>query len=245
MSRIRVYPYKQGSRSARALADALGGRVLKLEGSRFRPRPGDLIINWGSTTCPFQDRLNNPVAVVQASDKLIAFEAMQEQGVRVPDFWTSAAEIPDDAFPIVCRTVLSGHSGAGIVVADSREQLVNAPLYVRYVPKRDEYRVHVVRGEVIAVQRKARREDAENPNWRIRNHANGFNFVRGGVEAPADVIEQSIMAVAALGLDFGAVDCGFNERHQQATVYECNTAPGLEGQTIQDYAQAFRRLTNA
>lgn len=246
--RIRIYPYKQGSRSAASLAAALGGRVLKLEGSTFRPRPGDLIVNWGASATPFAvgrdnlNLLNVPMCTQVAADKLRSFRSLRDGGVRVPDFWTSTAEIPPDAFPIVCRTVLNGHSGRGIVLADTAADLVPAPLYVRYVPKRDEYRVHVLRGRVIAVQRKARRTDVEDPNWRIRNHANGFNFVRDGVVAPDDVIAQSIMAVAALGLDFGAVDCGFNERHGQATVYEVNTAPGLEGTTITDYASAFREL---
>ena len=44
--RVRVLPYKQGSRGAKALATALGGKVLKLEGSKFVRRPSDLIINW-------------------------------------------------------------------------------------------------------------------------------------------------------------------------------------------------------
>lgn len=251
MTRIRIYPYKQGSRSARALADALGGRVLKLEGSRFRPRAGDLIINWGATRCPFQDRLNSSASVVQASDKLCAFDALRDNGVRVPRFWTNREEIPNDydyaegRRPIVCRTVLNGHSGRGIVLANSPAELVHAPLYVEYVPKQEEYRIHVVGGVVVATQRKARRMDVENPDWKVRNHANGFNFVREGVVAPADVTAQSVAAVAALGLDFGAVDVIWNERRQEAYVLEVNTAPGLEGTTVDDYANAFRGMINA
>ena len=45
MGRIRILPYRQGSKSAKALAEALGGKVLKLENSSFIPREGDLIIN--------------------------------------------------------------------------------------------------------------------------------------------------------------------------------------------------------
>ena len=124
--------------------------------------------------------------------------------------------------------------------AENAGELVNAPLYTRYVPKQDEYRVHVFGGRVIAVQRKARRNDVENPNWRIRNHANGFVFAREGVVAPQQVIEQSIMAVAALGLDFGGVDVIFNRHRDTAYVLEINTACGLEGQTVNDYADAIR-----
>lgn len=243
--RIRVFPYKQGSASARALADRIGARVLRLRGSTFRPRRDDVLINWGSgsaTPGGYARTLNGHAAVAAAANKLSAFTIMRDAGVSIPEFWTDRNAIPADAYPIVCRTVLSGHSGRGIVVADTPDQLVQAPLYTRYIPKQDEYRVHVVAGEVIAVQRKARRTDVENPNWRIRNHGNGFNFVRGGVDAPAHVLEQSIIAVRSLGLDFGGVDVVWNARRQLSYVLEVNTACGLEGQTVDDYAGALARV---
>jgi len=241
--RYRIRAYNAGSRSARALADALGGRVLRAVGSTFRPRRDDVIINWGSSNdydSGLASIINRPAAVATAANKLRSFEALRQAGVRIPDFWTSAQDVPDDAFPCVCRTILSGHSGAGIHMAATRDELVRAPLYVKYVPKQDEYRVHVAFGRVIAVQRKARRTDVENPNWQIRNHANGFVFAREGVVAPDDVIAQAVAAVAAMGLDFGGVDVIWNNRRNEAYVLEINTACGLEGQTVNDYAEAFR-----
>lgn len=245
--RIRLRSYKAGSRSATALAAALGARVLRTTGSTFRPRAADLIVNWGGSA-PIEGParvLNSPAAVAVASNKRSSFEAFRAAGVSIPDFWTARADVPDDAFPCVCRTILSGHSGAGIVVAETREQLVDAPLYVRYVPKQDEYRVHVFQGRVIAVQRKARRLDVENPNWRIRNHANGFVFARDGVVAPELVVNSAISAVSALGLDFGGVDVIWNDRRGAAYVLECNTACGLEGATVDDYAGAIREFARA
>lgn len=242
--RIRFRAYKAGSRSATALATALGARVLRITGSTFRPRRDDVIINWGGST-PIEGParvLNNPAAVAVASNKLRSFEAFRDAGVSIPEFWTDRTAIPGDAYPIVCRTILSGHSGAGIVVAETPEELVNAPLYVRYVPKQDEYRVHVFQGRVIAVQRKARRLDVESPNWRVRNHANGFVFARDNVVAPESVVASACAAVAALGLDFGGADVIWNERRATAYVLEINTACGLEGATVDDYAGAIREF---
>lgn len=257
MPRYRVLPYRQGSRGARALADALpGGRVLKLEGSRFIPRNDDIVINWGRTdglppgyigrmntrVCTV---FNGPDDIVRASNKLRFFELMTEAGLNniIPDWWARREDIPDDAFPVVCRTVLAGHSGEGIVIAATRDELVNAPLYVKYVKKQDEYRVHVgVRNErtsIISVQRKARREGFENPNWQVRNHQNGFVYVRGGVNPPQTVLDSAMLALRATGLDFGAVDVIFNQHQGRAYVLEINTAPGLEGQTVEDYARFF------
>lgn len=242
---IKIYPYKQGSRSARALAEALGGRVLRREGSCYRYHPGDLIINWGASDCPFHGAINqsvihNPMAAM--SNKLSAFQLFSYVGVNIPNFWTNPQDIPADAYPIVCRTLLQGHSGAGIVVAETPDQLVPAPLYTQYMKKKDEYRIHLMGESIIAVQRKAKRRGEENINTRIRNHDNGYVYVREGVVAPAQCVEQAQAALVASGLDFGAVDVIWNDHYQRATVLEINTAPGLEGRTIQDYADAFRAL---
>ena len=43
-------------------------------------------------------------------------------------------------------------------------------------------------------------------------------------------------------VDFGAVDVVWNQQNGQAYVLEINTAPGLAGQTITSYANAFRRF---
>lgn len=249
MPRFRVLPYRQGSRAASSLAQALGGRVLRLEGSTFRPRPGDIIINYGNADRRQWEKCTvNNVDIRFATNKLNFFQKMQDEGQQdlIPQFWTRMEDIPDEAFPIVCRTELAGHSGAGIVMSNDRAALVRAPLYVKYIPKQQEYRVHVGhrRGEsiIIAVQRKARNRDVPDGevNWRVRNHANGFIFVRNGFEAPQAVIDGAKEALRISNLDFGAVDVIWNERQQRAYVLEINTAPGLEGQTIEDYANFFR-----
>lgn len=268
MTRYRILPYRQGSKSARALADALGGKVLKLEGSKFKPKPDDIIVNWGNTTPSYSTPpILNPWHVIkQASNKLLFFKAMQEVNPDLtPKFWTSKEDIPDDAYPVVCRTVLAGHSGDGIVIADTVSDLVDASLYVKYEKKKDEYRVHVGRipykqtsldvlgdpdevdningyeYKIIAVQRKARRNGHENPNWQVRNHSNGFVFVRGGLNPPPPVLAVASQALTASGLDFGAVDVIWNAQQEKPYVLEINTAPGLEGQTVADYAKFFSK----
>lgn len=248
MNKIRIYPYKAGSRSAKALADALGGKVLKLRGSSYRASPGDLVINWGASDSPFRGAVvaNQPEAIRLAANKLHAFNKMKEANVSIPTYYTQARDIPRDAFPVLARTTLTGHSGRGIVVCNDPAGIVPAPLYVRYVKKKDEYRIHVLRRangdtSIITMQRKAKREGAENANFMIRNHDNGFVFVRQDVHPPANVIEEAKKALVALGLTFGAVDVIYNEASRKAYVLEINTAPGLEGQTIEDYANAFRR----
>ncbi len=246
----KVLPYRQGSRGARELATALGGRVLRLGGaSRYVPRAQDLVVNWGNADPPnlHPARVINGRGIRAASNKRTFFERVHEHAPdAIPPYWTSAADIPDNAFPIVCRTTLAGHSGEGIVIAETRANLVNAPLYVKYIKKQDEYRVHVgkrgVQIDVIDVQQKRRRQDHENPNWQVRNLAGGFIYAREGVEPPVCVLDVARRAFTCIDLDFGAVDVIYNARENRAYVLEVNTAPGITGTTVERYVNYFRSL---
>jgi hypothetical protein len=261
MTRFRTIPYKAGSRSARALTQALGGLQLRLQGSTFRPRVNDVIINWGNTNPPPLPRgplgvrqyryLNEPDDIIRASNKLRFFQLLTEDGLQgiIPEWWTDMAAIPDTAFPVVCRTVLAGHSGQGIVIANNRAELVRAPLYTKYIKKQSEFRLHFgnhpnAHFELIAVQQKRRSRDVpdDQVNWQVRNHQNGFIYARDNVDCPACVRTAAQRAFEATGLDFGAVDVIYNEREGRAYVLEINTAPGLEGQTLTDYINFFNQF---
>jgi glutathione synthase/RimK-type ligase-like ATP-grasp enzyme len=194
--------------------------------------------------------INKPAAVKLASNKLSFFNHVKDS-VRVPffttDFNEAKAEILDKDAIVVVREKLTGHSGEGLVILEDEEdwEMYNhsrAKLYVKYIPKFDEYRIHVNAGEVIDIQRKALRNDIdrEEANWHVRSHANGFIFARNeDKKPPQDVLDQSVAAVVHCGLDFGAVDVVWNKYHGQAFVLEINTAPGLEGETVETYTRAF------
>ena len=255
--RVRLIPYKQGSRSCAALAEAIGAKQVKLVDSRYRNTERDFTINWGSTqflpNIDYRYVLNHPEAIALAANKLSFFQRVAANGHAnlVPQFWTNKKDIPDEAFPIVCRTLLNAHSGRGIVIADGRDQLVDAPLYTQYVKKQDEFRIHLGYGFkpedkqesiIIAVQQKKRRLDHpdEQVNWKVRNHANGFIYARENVRTAQAVIDAAkIVFEQCTDLDFGAVDVIYNAKSGRAYVLEINTAPGLEGQTLEDYANFF------
>lgn len=250
---MNIYPYKMGSQSATNLANELNVKQIKHEGSKFKGSLEKVVINWGASKLPQEVMkckvINSPEAVSKAADKLSSFKVMAEYGVSIPPFTESrkdALRMVEDGDTVVCRTILNGHSGEGIVLAESMEQVVDAPLYVKYIPKKQEYRVHIGNGNTLFVQRKSRRNDvaAENINWKIRNHANGFIFAQGEDlgEVPVDVTEQAHFAVRSLGLDFGAVDVIYNEKHGKAYVLEVNTAPGITGRSVEHYADYFESM---
>jgi glutathione synthase/RimK-type ligase-like ATP-grasp enzyme len=140
---------------------------------------------------------------------------------------------------VVCRTLLTGHSGNGIVIASTAEEVVEAPLYTEFINKDKEFRVHVFNGAIIDFQQKKKRNGVE-ANGDIRNHGNGWVYARSDVTLPPLVAEQSIKAVSSLRLDFGAVDI-CTSLEGGVFVFEVNTAPGLEGTTLAKYVEAIKK----
>lgn len=249
-----IYSHNPHSEGAKALSQALNVKRIKHGNSKFRGGAGKAIINWGSGTLPDQVAacqriINPPQAIRNASNKLKSFELFQQTGVTVPQFFTSKEEASEylgenRGSSIVCRTKLNGHSGDGIVIANDQGDLVDAPLYTVYVKKQEEYRYHVFMGQVVDIQRKARRRDIpdENINWKVRNLDGGFIFAREGVVESPVASGEAVKAVSALGLDFGAVDLIYNQREDKYYVLEVNTAPGLAGTTLDGYKRRFEEL---
>lgn len=256
-----IYPWNEHSQAAKAIASGLGIKRIKHEGSKFVGRPNRVVINYGSSNLP--DTVNvctviNPaVSVLRASNKLTFFQTMARPGgPRVPD-WTDDPTVAlgwyNDGDEVVARKTVNGHSGSGIVFFSDVEDvnnLLSVPLFTKYKKKAEEFRVHIFRGRVIDVQKKLLRTtdddgnaiDPKSIDFRVRNLANGFVFGRNDIEVHDDVLKQATLSFGLLGLDFGAIDVIWNDHEGKAYVLEVNTAPGLQGTTLDNYIQAFKDM---
>lgn len=255
---LKLYPYTMGSESGKQLADLLNIKRVRPDGD-YVPRIHHSVVNWGSSRIPdwmgtAQRRgvkmLNKPEAVAIASNKLEAFKTLISSGVAVPQFTISeqtANEWVQLGHTVIERHILRGNSGEGIRIVnlddDSVENYITpAPLYTKFVPKMTEFRVHVFRGRVIDICEKKKRSSENRPenfNRYICSTEVGWVFARNNIRDIPAVKDIAIRAVAALGLDFGAVDVMYHE--DRPLVLEVNTAPGLMGTTLVNYANAFRR----
>jgi glutathione synthase/RimK-type ligase-like ATP-grasp enzyme len=227
MNKLVLVPHNRGSHAVKDLANTLS---QKLGYKVWRVAPSQV-----------GRRVAFPIR--EGTDKLTQFERFRNASVSIPDFTpdraVAAGWLRDGS--VVCRTLLRSSEGKGIVVAENETQLVPAPLYTRYFKKKKEFRVHVFDGSVIDVQEKRRRGNIadEQRDTRIRNLANGYVFCRESISEPAGLRELATSAVAALGYHMGAVDIAWNERNNQLVVFEVNANPGLQGTTLENYANAI------
>lgn len=246
--------------TAKRLAAALGIRRIN---TNLRPVPrGSVVINWGQSG-PFlragQGRAervyNPPTSILQASNKLVSLRVLSSNEVPTVPFTTEFDEAKHWHFAgntVYGRSLLRGSGGRGIVllkpsslIAEVEGDLRKCSLYTRYIRPEYELRVHIGSGKVLSYARKMRKileEPPKNRFW-IRNHDNGWIFstaLAGGLLGK-QAEDACIRAVQALGLDFGAVDLIVTAKGRPH-ILEVNTAPGLEGATLNSYVDYFSEI---
>jgi len=265
MSNVKAYFYPHNTNSqglAAITAAGVDGEFIRIKraNSRFRGSPDKTVVNWGCTTIDNPEVhkcrvLNDPTAVALASNKLAFFNRMHTYATNasidqiIPPF-TSDKNVAfawlKKGSTVFGRKVLNGSSGDGIIEfkpndIETVDDIEDAPLYVTYIPKKEEYRVHVVNGVAIDVQMKRRSSEVplDQINWRIRSYDNGFVFCREDITVSSKLTDAALRAVTACGLDFGAVDIVYNQKRDKYYVLEVNTAPGAVATTADRYAAAF------
>jgi len=255
--RIIVFPYKMGSAGGKRLAETLKERgpfpVLRVYSDRdYSPKEDDFIVGWGAGyraqwyRKSIPNYLNRPDNVALSVDKVESLSAFEVAGVPCPPFTAyrqQARRWCHTDGRVVVRGEVGGRDGAGLLVATDHAELPMAPLYTRFVPTQEEWRVHVMGGTIIATQRKVRIEGRPDEADAIRVSKTGWGLSYLYEDQQPECVENPAKAaVRVLGLDFAAVDIGVY--NGKATVFEVNTAPELSPLTAKYYADALVRLAN-
>lgn len=263
-----LYLYRPGS-YARRIAERLNVTVIGATGQRVeRDNQFSPSVNWGcgpeiARRLGFiNTAMNGDIST--AVSKWRTFEAFDRARIPHPEV-TKDATTPDaSGTPFYARGQYLGRrdglsGGAGIVVypAGRRPYYGSHSFYSMVIPKRNEFRIHVLNGRVITEQIKYMMRGSKSTL--IRSYDNGARYSPKSLEhemtsAAAHLAREiAIDAVKACGLAFGAVDMIYS-KDEKLYVLEVNTAPGVTpGQdelpprwdmprTFEAYVEAFRKL---
>ena len=154
-----------------------------------------------------------------------------------------AAKIPHPEFQERPPANLKGWHSRAFHHQAGKDLLGKVPggdYFTRHVDTVHEFRVHVFQGHGFRVG--VKRPDPERKvHPFVRTHRAGWylSYRLADLDAAGPrgrAIHAAVKAVKAVGYDFGAVDVGITVKGNPV-VFEVNSAPGLEGGTIERYAR--------
>jgi len=225
------------------------------------------ILNVGETSSeglPVGVRVFNPPSKVAASsNKRGCRITFQKQGVPSPKLWLSASAIEAGEFPVVGRTTHHSKARGFWYCKNAKEaakaEAAGATHFLKFIKNTLEFRVHLFsmsktderseRGyRSVKLSQKVPRDDKVQHDAIIKNHDSGwvFNFTGGKSDEASIARRAAKKALAAVGLDWGAVDVMVSKETKEAFVLEINSAPCLTdglANTSEVYASWVLHLT--
>ena len=203
----------------------------------------------GVSTVPFTTDINQAKGWLNKGKTVVVRTSTTSSGGKGIEIYTPSRSLSEGS-PAAANG--EGHQGTwewlkGLVASNLGHTelfyLPYAPLYTQLVEKEAEFRVHVGGSKSIHTQMKLRKDGVDKKD--VWNHDNGYTFTSqldGRIDPGVlNVVNaEGIKAVAALGLDFGAVDIGWSGN--KPYVLEVNTAPGIEEPTLSKYVDYFKSI---
>lgn len=210
-----------------------------------------MIINLGVTDdLPYEGEFINDQDMVRAaSNKRKARQIFAEQGIPAPVLYLEPSAVTKDDLPVIGRTSYH-HKGRGFwyckTLPDVRRAARDgATHFLEFIPNTREYRVHTFikrkyletegreTEHYVSIKISEKVWQGEGQPNRLepqKNHNFGWTFLgpQNRREEELDLVRHAAkQAIAALGIDFGAVDVMYRIRTKEAYVLEVNSSPSL------------------
>lgn len=225
---------------------------------------GAVVLNYGRSEWPKWGNefvknggklINHPDAIKISSDKLATLDVLEEAQIPSLTYTNNKAEAQgwlDKGMAVIVRHILKGKQGNGVELISPGQPLPNAPLYTLFYDKTHEFRVHIVKGQVVDYVQKKRmgkekrnKRGLEEVNDVVRNHKRGWIFAHNDILDFPEIRQMSLDAVDAVGLDLAAVDVlarvDSRGRLRDALICEVNSAPGMSSTpTFNAYVKAIQ-----
>jgi glutathione synthase/RimK-type ligase-like ATP-grasp enzyme len=233
-------------------------------------------IRFGSSTLlsdKYKVVLNSVQAIKNSSNKLLMKSCFDRDSVKTAD-WISTTIcsrqefdnwFSENKYPIVAKHIY-GSRGRGNTKLNTQEELVawmrgktlGNYIFERFYNYSREYRLHVTENGCFYTCRKMLKENTpEDQRW-FRNDSNSVWMLEDNpsFDKPVnwdEVVEHSVRALKAVGLDMGAVDLRIqSSKHPNGDlrdycdfiVLEINSAPSFGDITVVKYAEEIPKLIN-
>ncbi len=184
--------------------------------------------------------VNKRDALVNAINKERAIQIFQRNRISVPSF--------SNAVPCVGRSRFHTQ-GQNFWLCWERGQVETAQqegaeYFIKYIPIKQEWRVHVIEGQVSFVQKKYQQDRVSTSFMGVQGVRDAWHkqVLQPNV-AGDEVCNLAVRAVESLGLDFGGVDIIVSLDNNKLYLLEVNTGPALPTSVVRSaYLAYFRRI---
>lgn len=199
---------------------------------RIIKNPSSPYIRWGCTAWVLQDESlsNGAEAIRLASNKAAARDVLGWRGVSIPKTYHTPTEVIDSNHESYVHRPIRHYGGIGFWhggKAEAARKLSLGGYVSEYIDKDRELRLHVAHGKVLLIQEKPVVAGVACSNHAVTGAR--FTILKRDAWSPK-LCRESIKAVDALGLDFGAVDIILKGKNHY--VLEVNTAPRITSEFV-------------
>lgn len=211
--------------------------------------------------------LNSVQAIKNSSNKLLMKRCFKDAGVKTAQ-WSDGSKDPELdinnlEFPIIAKHIYGSRNRGNTLLKNLDELMVwnnnktlSNYIFEKFYNYNREYRLHVTKDGCFYTCRKMLRSDTpEDKRW-FRNDSNSNWIVETNedFDKPVNwdkVVEESVKALVAVGLDVGAVDLRIQSSRSKDgnlredpdfIVVEINSAPSFGSLTLDKYIQIIPKL---
>ncbi len=184
--------------------------------------------------------LNSKAAIENTVNKDYASRVFGENGIRTP--------VRSEEVPTIGRSAIHTQ-GQGFWLCWEHGQVTTAKhegaeYFIKYIPVKQEWRIHVIDGDVAFVQNKYEQDRISTAFMGIQGFRNNWHKrIKAPEAAGINVCLQAVRAVQLLGLNFGGVDVIISLEDNRPYVLEVNSGPSLPNtETRAPYLEYFRRF---
>lgn len=193
----------------------------------------------------FDTTYNKPDVIRLCGDSFKFSEWCKENDVNSP-VYTPFHDAKIESFPFLVRRKFH-ISGTDIIVVKSKEDIPSVDsqsFHVNFIECDREFGVHFVAGKVVKIFEKKPFDDNSHPF--IRSSKFGYHYkVINNIEDNFKALRKLCEDTASkLELGFGRFDIGYSISNKRYIIFEVNTAPGLNVNTSNLYAEILRPVLN-